>query len=101
MFPNPRGHEPLLTSPICQYQNITCGLVFTIMFRTHCNFFIVLPVRLKICRSNDAFFTRQNVRAQKIGCVPGLLYVDQAHNFSRPDVGFFLENSGNEMSCGI
>ena len=47
------------------------------------------------------FFYKANVRAQKIGCISGLLYVDQARNLSRPDVDFFLENSGNEMSCGI
>ena len=36
-----------------------------IAFGIHCNFFIVLPIRLKTCRSNDfLFFTRQNVRAR-------------------------------------
>ena len=41
-----------------------------IVLGTHCNFFIVFPIRLKNCRSNGFFFfTRQNVRARKIGCV--------------------------------
>ena len=39
-----------------------------IVFRIHCNFFIVLPIRLKACRSNGFFFfKRQNVHARKIG----------------------------------
>ena len=45
------------------------------VFGSYCNFFIVLPIRLKTCRSNVFFFfTRQNVPARNIGRVicPGL-----------------------------
>ena len=39
-----------------------------IVFRIHCNFFIVLPIRLKTYRSNVfLFFIRQIGRAQKLG----------------------------------
>ena len=45
-----------------------------IVFGIHCNFFIVLPTRLKTCRSNGfLFFTRQNVRARKVGRVSEVL----------------------------
>ena len=45
------------------------------VFGIHCNFFIVLPNRLKTCRSNDfLFFTKQNVRAQKVGRVSEVLH---------------------------
>ena len=38
-----------------------------IVFGIHCNFVIVLSVWLEICRSNEFFFfTKQNMRAQKI-----------------------------------
>ena len=37
------------------YQNM---LVFMIVFEIHCNFFIVLPVRLKTCISNGFFFLK-------------------------------------------
>ena len=51
------------------------------VFGIHCNFFIVLPNRLKTCRSNDfLFFTKQNVRAQKVGRVSEVL-----HTRARPD----------------
>ena len=41
-----------------------------IVFAINYNFFIVLPFRLKACRSYwFLFFTRENVRAQKIGHV--------------------------------
>ena len=57
---------------ICKlYQN---RLVFMKVFRTNCNFFIVLPIRLKTCRSNGFFFfTKQNLRAR-------------VRNLSRPEV---------------
>ena len=42
--------------------------MFTIVYEVNCNFFIALPIQLKIDRSNDfLFYTRQNVLAQKIG----------------------------------
>ena len=48
--------------------------MLTIAFEIPCKFFIVLPIQLKIYRSNDFFFfTRQNVRARKIGRVPEVL----------------------------
>ena len=45
-----------------------------IVFRIHCNFFIVLPIRLKTYRSVFLFFIRQIGRARKIGppIPPGL-----------------------------
>ena len=40
----------------------------------HCNFFIVLPIRLKTCRFNDfLFFTMQNMHSRKIGRVSEIL----------------------------
>ena len=40
--------------------------VFTLVFWIQCKFFIVLPILLKICRSNDFFFLlRQNVNCVK------------------------------------
>ena len=55
-------------------RNITSALVFMAVFGIHCNFFIVLPIWLKACRSNDfLLFTRQNVRARKIGHVSEVL----------------------------
>ena len=45
-----------------------------IVVGVHCNVFIVLPIRLKTCRCNVfSFFTRQNVRARKIGRVSEVL----------------------------
>ena len=45
-----------------------------VVFGIHSNFLLVLPIRLKPCRSNGfLFFTRQNVRARKIGCVSEVL----------------------------
>ena len=44
------------------------------VFGIHCNFFIVLSIRLKAGRSNSfLFFTRQTVSARKIGCVSEVL----------------------------
>ena len=59
---------------IYKHQNITSGLVFTIVFRIHYSFFIALPIRLYICRSNDFFlfslcYNGQCVCSRKIGCV--------------------------------
>ena len=52
----------------CKQQNITSTLMFTIVFSIHCNFLILLSIWLVICRSNKFFFfTRQSVRARKIG----------------------------------
>ena len=46
-----------------------------IVFGIHHNFFIVLPILHKICRCNGFFFSRRNVRSQKMGCVPEILRV--------------------------
>ena len=52
-----------------------CTLVFTITFIIHSHFFIVLLIWLKVCRSNGFFFfTKQNVRSRKIGCVSEVLH---------------------------
>ena len=53
-----------------------CTLVFTITFIIHSHFFIVLLIWLKVCRSNVFFFffTKQNVRSRKIGCVSEVLH---------------------------
>ena len=55
-----------------------------IIFRIHCNFFIVLPIRLKTCNPNVflLFFTRQNVRAQNIGRVSEVLRPERARSAS-------------------
>ena len=62
-----------------------------IVFGIHCNFCIVLPIQLKTCRSNGIlFYTRQNVRARKIGRVSkacdtninGTIAPQYAHSFS-------------------
>ena len=64
-------------------QNVLSTLVLTKVFGIHCNFYIVLPVRLEICRSAFFFVPRQKV------CAPDL---HRARNLSRPGyVG--LENS--------
>ena len=48
--------------------------MFMIVFGIHCNFFIVLCIQLKTCRSNVFFFsTRQHVRAWKIWRVSEVL----------------------------
>ena len=45
-----------------------------IEFGIHGNFFIVLPIQLKTCRSNVFFvFARRDVRARKIGHVAEVL----------------------------
>ena len=45
-----------------------------IVFVINCNFFIVLPIQLKTCSSNDFFlFTRESVRARNIGRVSEVL----------------------------
>ena len=55
--PQPMSRQSSLTSLICKlYQNITTTLVFMIVLGIHCNFFTVLPIRLKTCRSNGFFF---------------------------------------------
>ena len=41
-----------------------------IVFEIPCNFFIVLPIRLKTCKYNGY---EQNVRARKIGLVSEIL----------------------------
>ena len=56
-----------------------------IVFEIHCNFFIVLPIRLKTCRSKEFFkiFYKANKRARKIGRVSEVL-----HAQARPiDIG--------------
>ena len=44
-----------------------------IVFSIHCNFFILSSIWLEICRSNELFFTRQNLRTRKIGCASVVL----------------------------
>ena len=55
------------------YQNIPSTPVFMIVFGIHCNFLIVLPIRLKTYRSNVLFFLQGKICAPK----------NQAHNLSR------------------
>ena len=60
---------------IYKYQSITNALVFAIVFGIHYNFFIVLPIHLLFI-SNDVFiFTRQILRAQKVGHISEVLDV--------------------------
>ena len=65
-----------------------------IVFEIHCNFFIALPIGLKICRSKVCFFfTRQMCVPKKSGasqrfCEPSALYRNRARNFSRPVLCF-------------
>ena len=72
-----------------------------IVFGVHCNIFIVLAIRLGNCRSNVFFiFTRQYVRAQKIGRISEVLCAQArpigiGHAiFSRPDNLFFEYKNG-------
>ena len=63
-----------------------------IVFGIHCNFFIVSPIQLKICRSN-IFFTRQEVVARKIGRVSEVLRARSAtgtQNLSSPVNAFVI-----------
>ena len=70
MFPNPRVDKAVLTPShqICTpCQNILKRLVFIMLFGIYSNFFIVLSIRQKTCRSNGfCFFTGQNVCARKL-----------------------------------
>ena len=68
MFPNPLVKQ-FWHHQVCKlFQNITSTLAFRRVFGIHCNFFIVLTIWLKTCRSNVFFFLRrQNMRARKIG----------------------------------
>ena len=77
MFPNPWVYKAVWRHQICEfYQNVTGRLVFMIVFGIHCNFFILLPIWLKTYRSNVfLFFTRQNMRARKVGRVWEVLRV--------------------------
>ena len=57
------------------------------VFEIH--FFIVLPIRLKICRSNVSFlFTRQNVRAQKLGRISEVLRAKRARSVLNTSLGW-------------
>ena len=49
-----------------------------IVFGIQCTFFIVLPIRLKKCRYNTFFFTRQEVHAPTIGRVSEVLRIGRA-----------------------
>ena len=53
MFSNPWAYmHQFWHHQICKhYQDIICILLFTIIFEIHYYFFIVLTIRLKICRS--------------------------------------------------
>ena len=82
------------------YQNITSRLVFMIVFGIYCNFLIVLPIRLETCKSNIfLLFTRQKLRAQRIGHVSEVLRTStpvrhRARNLSRPEkINFHKYNS--------
>ena len=55
-------------------QNVLSTLVLTKVFGIHCIFYIVLPIRLEICRSAFFFVPRQKV------CAPDL---HRARNLSR------------------
>ena len=72
----------------------------------NCNFFTVLSIRLKTCRANGFFFfTRQNVRIQKIWRVSEVLRARLAsnrhrvRNMSRPDCDFIFSHilKGNNL----
>ena len=55
------------------------------VFGIDCNFFIVLPIRLKTYRFNVfPLFTRRNLCVLKIGCVLEV-HQHRARNFFRPD----------------
>lgn len=41
---------------VSRYVNITSTLVFTVVFGIHLNFLIVLPIQLKISRTNVFFY---------------------------------------------
>ena len=45
-----------------------------IVFGIHCNFFIVLPIRLKICRSNGFFYKTECVHQKKWACLIGFVF---------------------------
>ena len=65
-----------------------------IVFGIHCNFFIVLPIRLKPCRSNGFLcFTMQNVRARKLSTSQRFSELDRhrTHNLSRPEDAVLIE----------
>ena len=65
MFPNPWVDKTIFYA--IRYINIKISsvLVFTISFGTHYNFFIVLPIRLQICRSNDFSFLQGKICIQE------------------------------------
>ena len=60
-----------------------------VVFGIYCNFFNVLPIRQKTCRSND-FFTRQNVHARKIGPISEVVLARSVSGaqFARPVLQF-------------
>ena len=79
------------------HQNIKIRLVFMIVLGIHCNTFIVTlsSIRLKTCRFNGIlFFTRQNVRAPKIGCASEVLCA------RAPDVAVYQTRKLNEFTNG-
>ena len=59
------------------HQNISSTLVFMIVLGSHCNFFINLPIQMKMCKSIIFFFSKkQNVRPKNSDtsrriCAPG------------------------------
>lgn len=56
----------------CKHQNIATRLVFTIVLGIHCTFLFILPVQLKIFKSNACFiFTRPNKRNERVGRASG------------------------------
>ena len=60
--------------------------MFMTVFEIH--FFIVLPIRLKICRSVSFLFTRQNVRAQKLGHISEVLRAKRARSVLNTSLGW-------------
>ena len=104
MFPNPLVKQFWHHQACKLFQNITSTLVFRRVFGIHCNFFIVLTIWLKTCRSNVFFFfRRENMRAWKIKkkrfCVRAHPW---AGSLSRPDVTtvwILNEKHSSQKSC--
>ena len=63
------------------YQNITNTLVFKIVFQIHYNFFVVLPIQLKICRSVFSFLQEKKCAVAK-SSAPWNFWVSDRYLFS-------------------
>ena len=83
---------------ICKlHQSITSRLVFMIAFEIHCNFYIVLPIWLKTCRSNSffCFLHSKNCAPKKSRRLRGFTIPNapdrhRARNLSRLAIAFEL-----------